>query len=212
MHNDTPQSQPNTADAPLPPQTPGKVFVLSGPSGVGKGTLCKALLAQLPQLALTISTTSRAKRPDEIHGQDYYFVDRDTFLSQVEAGAFIEWAEYNGKLYGTTLAEVEKITQAGQGVLMEIDVQGALSIQQKLPEAQLVFIAPPTLETLRQRLEKRGTNSPEDIARRLAIGESELSKQNQFDAVFVNENLEETLSRLVAFFRAALPAPSPSQS
>lgn len=175
----------------------GRVLVISGPSGVGKGTLCKELLLAIPQLALTVSTTSRSKRETEIDGQDYYFVTRREFIELIDQEAFLEWAEYNGNLYGTRLSEVIKLTQSGLDVLMEIDVQGALNVRKQIPEAKLIFIAPPSLEALKDRLEARGSNTPEDIARRLKIGETELSQQYLFDHVIINEKLDVALRQLI---------------
>jgi guanylate kinase len=175
----------------------GRVLVISGPSGVGKGTLCKELLLAMPQLALTVSTTSRSKRDSEVDGQDYYFVSRRAFIELIDQDAFLEWAEYNGNLYGTRLSEVIKLTQSGLDVLMEIDVQGALNVRKQLPEARLIFIAPPSLQTLKDRLETRGSNTPEDIAKRLKIGEKELSQQYLFDHVIINKDLNVALQQLV---------------
>ncbi len=175
----------------------GRVLVISGPSGVGKGTLCKELLLAMPQLALTVSTTSRSKRDSEVDGQDYYFVSRRAFIELIDQDAFLEWAEYNGNLYGTRLSEVIKLTQSGLNVLMEIDVQGALNVRKQLPEARLIFIAPPSLQTLKDRLETRGSNTPEDIAKRLKIGEKELSQQYLFDHVIINKDLNVALQQLV---------------
>jgi guanylate kinase len=164
---------------------------------VGKGTLCKALLLTLPHLALTVSTTSRSKRESEVDGKDYHFVSRRTFIELIDENAFLEWAEYNGNLYGTRLSEVIKLTQSGLDVLMEIDVQGALNVRKQIPEATLIFIAPPSLQALKDRLDTRGSNTPEDIARRLKIGENELSQQYLFDKVIVNEKLDDALQQLV---------------
>lgn len=203
----SPEQQPHTATQSRPAQR-GLIFVLSGPSGVGKGTLCKALLQQIPNLCLTVSTTSRPKRPDETEGVDYHFVSPDAFLMLAEAGAFLEWAEYNENFYGTACKEVETLLNEGRYLLLEIDVKGALAVKTQIPEALLVFIAPPSLETLKERLENRGTNTPEDIEKRLRIGREELAKQGHFPHVFVNDRLTETIGALVSFFNQTIQAHS----
>jgi guanylate kinase len=176
----------------------GRLFVLSGPSGVGKGTLCKQLLSALKdQLFWSVSATSRPPRPGEIDGQDYHFVSPERFEQMIADGAFLEWARYGLHAYGSPREPVEARLRAGQSVLMEIDVQGALQVKANAPEARLIFILPPSRQELERRLRGRGTNSEEDIQRRLQIAENELKLQGEFHDQVVNDDLERALNQLI---------------
>ncbi len=181
-----------------------KVFVITGPSGVGKGTLIRALRERLPALALSVSATTRAPRAGECDGIDYHFLTRERFAERVAAGDFVEHAEYSGNRYGTLRAELERLTGAGVPVVLEIEVQGARQIRSSLPEAVAVFIAPPSPETLRTRLVGRGTDHPEQIDARLATAEAELAAQPEFDRVVVNDALERAVEELAAVVEGAL--------
>jgi guanylate kinase len=185
----------------------GRIFVISGPSGVGKGTLCEWLLKQIPCLRLSISATSRQKRPHEEEGVHYFFKSRSEFEALIAHDAaepeptrhyLLEWAEYNGNYYGTPRQAVEEALQAGHDVLLEIDVQGALQVKEKLPQACLIFIAPPSEAELERRLRGRGTNGEEDIQNRLAIARKELALHKHFDHVIVNDTLEACQNTLYA--------------
>jgi guanylate kinase len=173
-----------------------KVFVITGPSGVGKGTLIRELRERLPQLALSTSATTREPRPGETHGEDYFFMDRDEFASRADAGEFVEHAVYSGNRYGTPRAELEKHLARDQSVLLEIEVQGARQIRAAMPEAVLIFIAPPRPEELRRRLEDRGADSADAIADRLRTAELELDAQEEFQHVVVNDNLTRAIDEL----------------
>ncbi|MDE3132193.1 MAG: guanylate kinase [Acidobacteriota bacterium] len=184
----------------------GKVFVITGPSGVGKGTLIRALLDRLPQLGLSVSATTRAPRPGEQEGVAYHFMSAEEFSARVAAGEFVEWAEYSGNRYGTLRAELDRRLAAGAPVVLEIELQGARQVRQQLPEAVQVFIAPPSAETLRTRLIGRGTDTEEQVRRRLQTADAELAAQPEFPHVVVNDRLEEALDALSAIVERELAA------
>jgi guanylate kinase len=181
-----------------------KVFVITGPSGVGKGTLIRALLDRIPGLALAVSATTRAPRPGEVDGSAYHFLTPEEFDERIAAGDFLEWAQYAGHRYGTLRSELEQRVAAGVPVVLEIEVQGARQVRAVMPEAVLVFVAPPSPEALRRRLEVRGTDAPEQISRRLQTADRELAAAREFLHVVVNDRLEEAVEQLVAIVRQAL--------
>jgi len=181
-----------------------RVFVITGPSGVGKGTLIRTLRERLPELELSVSATTRAPRPGELDGADYHFLDDAEFQRRVDAGEFVEHATYSGRRYGTLRAELERHIAAGRPVVLEIEVQGARQVRQTMPEALQVFIAPPSLDALRTRLVGRGTDDEEQVAARLRVAEEELAAQHEFGHVVVNDRLEDAVDQLVAIVRAAL--------
>lgn len=174
-----------------------QIIVITGPSGVGKGTLCRRLRQHFPSLKLSVSATSRTKRPEEIDGRDYYFVSPDEFRRMADSGEMLEWARYNGNFYGTPRKGVDDQLAKGNGVLLEIETQGALRVKELFPEATLIFLMPPSTEELRKRLEARGTNTPEDIQARLAIAERELDQRGQFNHIVINDDLEACYQQLV---------------
>jgi len=180
------------------------VIVITGPSGVGKGTLIRLLRDELPQLALSVSATTRAPRPGEEEGIDYRFLSDEQFDSLLREGAFVEHAEYAGRRYGTLREDLERRAAAGQPVVLEIEVQGARQIRDALPDALQVFIAPPSREALRERLVGRGTDDADVIARRLAAAEAELDAQDEFAHVVVNDRLEDAVSELSGIVRGAI--------
>jgi guanylate kinase len=175
-----------------------RVFVITGPSGVGKGTLIRALMERLPQLELSVSATTRAPRPGEIDGVDYHFLSREEFDRRVQAGDFVEHADYAGRSYGTLRSELEERVEAGIPVVLEIEVQGARQVRAAMPDAVQVFIAPPSLEALRTRLIGRGTDDPDEVERRLLVAKHELHAQPEFAHVVVNDRLDEAVERLAA--------------
>lgn len=187
------------------------VFVITGPSGVGKGTLIRALFERVPELELSVSATTRRPRPGETQGVDYHFLSDGEFDRLVHAGEFVEWAEYSGRRYGTLRAELEDRVNAGRPVVLEIEVQGARQVRRTVPEAIQVFIAPPSAETLQLRLVGRGTDSQDEIARRLAVAREELAAQDEFRYVVVNDRLEDAVERLEAIVRESLRASVPSE-
>jgi guanylate kinase len=174
------------------------VFVITGPSGVGKGTLIRGLMERIPSLELSVSATTRAPRAGERDGVDYHFLSGDEFDRRVAAGEFVEHADYAGRRYGTLRSELEGRVRAGVPVVLEIEVQGARQVRSSMPEAAQVFIAPPSLQALRTRLIGRGTDDPQEVERRLQVAEGELAAQPEFGHVVVNDRLDEALGRLEA--------------
>ncbi len=171
--------------------------MITGPSGVGKGTLIHALQDHLPQLQLSVSATTRSPRPGEQDGVAYHFLGRDEFARRVVAGEFVEHAEYAGNSYGTLRSELDGRLDAGIPVVLEIEVQGARQIREALPEAVQVFIAPPSREALRERLVGRGTDPPEQVVRRLETADDELAARGEFSYVVVNDRLEDAVAQLL---------------
>ena len=175
-----------------------RVFVITGPSGVGKGTLIRGLMERLPKLQLSVSATTRAPRPGERDGIDYHFLSREEFDRRVAEGDFVEHADYAGRSYGTLRSELEDRVAAGVPVVLEIEVQGARQVRAAMPEAAQVFIAPPSLDALRTRLIGRGTDDAGEVERRLQVAEQELTAQPEFGYVVVNDRLDEALRQLTA--------------
>jgi guanylate kinase len=174
-----------------------QVFVITGPSGVGKGTLIRLLRERIPELALSVSATTRAPRPGETEGVDYHFLSDEEFSRRVRAGEFVEWAEYSGRRYGTLRSELQRHVDAGRPVVLEIEVQGARQVREAMPEAVQIFIEPPDSEALKDRLVGRGTDDPDEVARRLAVAESELAAAGEFHHRVVNDRLDAAVARLV---------------
>jgi guanylate kinase len=177
-----------------------RVFVITGPSGVGKGTLIRGLMERVPKLELSVSATTRSPRPGERDGVHYHFLTREDFDAKVADDAFVEHADYAGRSYGTLRSELEDRVREGVPVVLEIEVQGARQVRAAMPEAVQVFIAPPSLSALRTRLIGRGTDDPEEVERRLHVAEQELSAQPEFAHVVVNDRLDEALDGLSAIF------------
>jgi guanylate kinase len=182
------------------------VFVITGPSGVGKGTLIRALRERVPELALAVSATTRDPRPGEEDGRDYHFLSDDEFERRVRAGEFVEHARYSGRRYGTLRSELERHRAEGRHVLLEIEVQGARQVREAMPEAIQLFIAPPSEDALRTRLIGRGTDAPEQVAARLETAREELQAQGEFGHVVVNDRLEHAVAELERLVRGAMPA------
>jgi guanylate kinase len=183
---------------------PAQAFVITGPSGVGKGTLIRALLERVPDLELSVSATTRRPRPGETHGVDYWFLSEDEFLERVEKGDFVEHAEYAGRRYGTLRPELEQRTQAGIPIVLEIEVQGARQVRETMPEAVQIFISPPSEEALRTRLVGRGTDAPDQVEARLRVAREELAAKDEFQHVVCNDRLEDAAAELEAIVRDAL--------
>ena len=189
-----------------PPADVMPVFVITGPSGVGKGTLIRLLRERVPELALSVSATTRQPRPGETQGEDYWFLSDEEFERRVADGAFVEWAEYSGRRYGTLREELERHTSGGRPVVLEIEVQGARQVRETLPGAIQIFIRPPGGDALRDRLIGRGTDDPEQIERRLRVAEEELGAAGEFQHVVVNDRLDQAVEALAAIVRGTLDA------
>jgi guanylate kinase len=181
-----------------------KVFVITGPSGVGKGTLIRELLQRLPDLELSISATTREPREGEVDGRDYHFLSPAEFEERMRREDFLEYATYSGNSYGTLRTEVERRLAAGHSVVLEIEVQGARQVRAAMRESVQVFIAPPDPAVLRQRLVGRGTDSPEAIDARLEVAEGEMAAQHEFAHSVVNDDLDRAASELERIVRAEL--------
>lgn len=179
----------------------GKLFVISGPSGTGKGTICKELIKS-ENIRLSVSMTTRGPREGEVHGVNYYFTSREEFILKIDEGGFLEHAEVFGNFYGTPKKEVLERLDEGIDVILEIDVQGALQIKEVYPDAILVFILPPSLTELRSRLEGRGTETQDVVERRLGEAVKEISFAGQYDYAVVNDQLEEAVENVKAIITA----------
>ena len=185
-----------------------KVFVITGPSGVGKGTLISTLLERVPDLELSISATTREPRKGEVNGRDYHFLTPDEFDQRIKAEDFLEFATYSGHRYGTLRSEVRRRLDQGHSVVLEIEVQGARQIRETMPEAVRIFIAPPSEEALRNRLVGRGTDDPEQVEARLRTASEELAAQGEFPHVVINDRLDDAVEALDEVVRASLAAAS----
>jgi guanylate kinase len=181
-----------------------KVFVITGPSGVGKGTLIRTLRARVPELELSVSATTRRARPGETDGVDYVFLDDAEFDRRVAHGGFVEHASYSGRRYGTLRSDLDQRLARGAPVVLEIEVQGARQIADTMPEAVRIFIAPPSEDALRARLIGRGTDSADDVEQRLATAAGELRARGEFPHVVVNDRLEDAVAALEEVVRSAL--------
>ncbi len=183
-------------DAPPPTSPAGSLFVVAAPSGAGKSTLVKALLESDPHLRLSVSHTTRAPRGQEQDGREYWFIDPPRFRAMIAEGAFFEWAEVHGNLYGTSRVGVEASLARGDDVVLEIDWQGALQIKRQFAHAVLVFVLPPNWDELRARLQRRGEDAAEVIGRRLRNAREEVAQARHFDFVIINASFETALSDL----------------
>lgn len=188
--------------APVPAM-PGNLYVIAAPSGAGKTTLVRLLLERQRRVRLSISFTTRAPRPGEEHGRAYHFVGMEEFRAMIGRGEFLEWAEVHGHFYGTSRPWIAGQIAEGHDVLLEIDWQGAQQVRSIFPQAIGIFILPPSLEALEERLTGRGTDSPETIARRLAAAQAEMRHVGEFDYVIINDCLDQALDDLTAIVHAS---------
>ncbi|MFD5036939.1 guanylate kinase [Streptomyces sp. NPDC058378] len=189
--------------SPVPPDVRPRLTVLSGPSGVGKSTVVAHMRKVHPEVWLSVSATTRKPRPGERNGVHYFFVDNEEFDKLIANGELLEWAEFAGNRYGTPRQAVLDRLEAGEPVLLEIDLQGARLVRQSMPEAQLVFLAPPSWDELVRRLTGRGTESQEVIERRLAAAKVELAAEAEFDTTLVNTSVEDVARELLTLMLQA---------
>lgn len=182
-----------------PARTRGRLVVLAGPSAVGKSTIVAGLRDRIDNLYFSVSMTTRAPRPGEVDGRDYYFVSKEEFEAAIAAGRMLEWAEIHSgiQLSGTPAAPVEEALDAGRPVLVEVDLAGVRAIKSTAPDARFVFLAPPSWEELERRLRSRGTETPEVVERRLATAREEMDAQDEFDTIVVNDDISESVDELV---------------
>lgn len=178
-----------------------RLFVISGPSGAGKGTLLAELRKQRPDLGLTVSATTRSPRPGEVDGTSYYFLSDEEFRRRIAAGEFVEWAEVHGHLYGTLVSEVKRLLAKGHSLVLEIDVQGALNVRKVYPDAVLIFIEPPSLQALEERLRGRGTEDEASIELRLKNARHEMELADSYDARIVNDTVDRAAQELGSVMR-----------
>ena len=182
--------------------TRGLLIVVSGASGTGKGTVCKKILTDLPEVAYSISATTRTPRPGEVDGREYYFLSVDDFKAWIADEKFLEYAEVYGNFYGTPLNKIEERLNRGEDILLEIDVQGALNVKRKCPEGIYIFLLPPSLEELKRRIEGRGTESPESLSRRLKNAVAEIKIGLEYDYVVVNDSVDEAVAEIKSILTA----------
>lgn len=181
-----------------------KIFVISGPSGAGKSTLVSGLLERIPELEKSVSVTTRKPRKGEKDGVSYYFVSKEEFNRKLERGEFLEWAEVHGNYYGTLSSLVNEKLKRGRSVVLEIDVQGASQVKKKCPESVLIFILPPSVETLEERLKKRATEDEESLRMRLNNALKELEEVPKYEYIVVNDDFERALSELEKIVKGEL--------
>ena len=174
----------------------GKLFVISGSSGVGKGTVIREFISKHPEFKLSVSCTTRKPREGEIHGTHYFFLGKEEFKKNIDENAFLEWAEFSGNFYGTQKAYVERKLSEGKNLILEIDTKGALIVKSKMPEANLIFILPPSFEELEARLRGRHTETEEAIQKRLESTKLEMENAEKFDHKVINDSIEKAVKSL----------------
>ncbi len=206
-------SNPNPMQATDAEPVRGRLFIVSAPSGAGKTTLCRAVRERIPDLIYSISYTTRLPREKEAHGVDYYFISRREFENGIENGKWLEWAPVHDHFYGTSKDQIEHHLSEGCDILLDIDVNGAIQILEKYPESITIFIMPPSLDVLRRRLENRGTDAPETIARRLKNAVHEIARKDLYRHIIVNDVLPEAIERMVAIISdSSAGVSTPSQT
>lgn len=189
----------------------GSLYIVSAPSGSGKTTLLQRLLRSITELKFSVSYTTRPPRPEEQEGIDYFFTSHSAFLGMADRGEFLEWAEYQGQLYGTGRAFVEKHLEAGDDVILDIDIQGARQVKQKIQDATLVFVLPPSFDELERRLKARMMESDDSIRRRLQIARGEILFFRNYDYIIINDLLENSILLLESIVRSGRATPARQQ-
>ena len=185
-----------------------KLFVISGPSGAGKGTLISGLLAHSDRYVVAISATTRPRRPGEVDGREYHFLSEDEFQRRVDGGEFLEHVGYAGGRYGTLAGEVDRLQATGKGVILELEIEGAFAVRRRRPDATLVFVCPPSFDDLERRLRARATDSAGEIEVRLAIAHEQLRERDNFDIAIINDDAERATRELQQRLDALLDADS----
>jgi len=180
----------------------GLLLILSGPAGVGKGTVCKALRVRMPDLVYSVSATTRSPRPGEVEGVNYFFKSKEEFKQMIEQDALLEWAEYVGNYYGTPRQFVNEMLDKGRDVILEIEVQGALQVKKSFPQGTFLFLAPPDLNELENRIVGRGTETEEIIAKRMEVARAEIELMDHYDYVVVNDLIESACDHIQAIITA----------
>lgn len=180
----------------------GLLIVISGPSGAGKGTICRALLDKNPDIKLSVSCTTRNPRQNEVEGINYYFITKEKFKEMIDADEFLEYAEVYDNFYGTPKAKVESILNEGKDIILEIDIQGALKVKEKYPEGVFVFIMPPSMEELKNRIKKRGSETEESLIKRFKSAFQEINYVANYNYVIVNDEVEKAVEKLEAIILA----------
>jgi guanylate kinase len=207
MSSEIREFEPDRKDVPMELRR-GILFVVSSPSGGGKGTLIQRVLNTVPNLSYSVSYTTRTPRNGEVNGREYFFVTPDQFEAMIRANEFLEWARVHGKLYGTSRQQVSCEISEGRDIILEVDVQGAASVRRLIPDAVTIFILPPSLEILRKRLIARGTDSEEELELRLRNAPEELKNYKAFDFVIINENVERASGQLESIIEAERARPA----
>jgi guanylate kinase len=179
----------------------GRLIVVSGPSGAGKSTLIRAALDAIPELAYSVSATTRAPREGEVDGRDYYFISREEFERWISENRFLEWAEYSGNLYGTPEEKVDELLDAGKSVILEIELQGARQVRRRRPDARMVFVRAPSLEETRKRLLGRATETSEAVESRMTTALSEVEARREFGHEVINEDRERAREQMIGILR-----------
>lgn len=174
----------------------GVLIVISGPSGAGKGTICKALLEKHKDLHISVSATTRSPRQGEVHGVNYYFLNKEEFLQRVNDEDFLEWAEVYGNYYGTPRSNVQELLDSGKDVILEIDIQGALKVKENCGEGVFIFILPPSMEELKQRIINRGSETPESLMRRFNSAYQEINYISKYNYAVVNDTVENAVCKI----------------
>jgi len=181
-----------------------KLFVISGPSGVGKGTICKEVITNIPNVQISVSATTRLPRSGDVEGETYFFKSAEQFYQMIKNGELLEWATYNGNRYGTPIWGINNMLERGISVILEIDTQGALQVKEKVQDAILIFIAPPSFEELSARLKGRATESDEEIERRIDAASGEIELQSEYDYVVINDDLKTAVREVEEIFKGVL--------